>query len=93
VDWAPVFDRIAAELRRKVADTVPKPSVVIETAGELIDATAETRLHPKILDEFGWDCDNPTVDDPHLRIAGRADCRYVFSHAYFGGTIGPVPAF
>ncbi len=38
MDWAPVFDRIAAELRRKVPDTIPTPSVVIETApGELID--------------------------------------------------------
>jgi len=38
LDWAPVFDRIATELRRKVPDTIPTPSVVIETApGELID--------------------------------------------------------
>jgi hypothetical protein len=57
VDWAPVFDRIAAELRRKVSDTVPKPSVVIETAGEQIDATAETRLHPRSL--MGWTVPGP----------------------------------
>jgi Family of unknown function (DUF6165) len=39
--WSPVFDRIAAELRRQVPDTIPTRSVVIETApGELIDKIA-----------------------------------------------------
>jgi post-segregation antitoxin (ccd killing protein) len=38
MDWAPVFDRIAVELRKKVPDTMPTRSVVIEAApGELID--------------------------------------------------------
>ena len=38
MDWAPVFDRIAVELRKRVPTTVPTPSVAIETApGELID--------------------------------------------------------
>jgi hypothetical protein len=38
MDWAPVFDRIAVELRKRVPFTVPTPSVAIETApGELID--------------------------------------------------------
>ncbi|HEX3729595.1 MAG TPA: hypothetical protein VHV47_07305, partial [Opitutaceae bacterium] len=38
MDWAPVFDRIAAELRKVVPATIPTPSVVIEAApGELID--------------------------------------------------------
>jgi post-segregation antitoxin (ccd killing protein) len=38
MDWAPVFDRIAVELRKVVPSTVPTPSVAIETApGELID--------------------------------------------------------
>jgi tetratricopeptide (TPR) repeat protein len=38
LDWTPVFDRIATELRRKVPDNTPTPSVVIEAApGELID--------------------------------------------------------
>ena len=32
MDGAPVFDRIATELRRKVPDTSPTLSVVIETA-------------------------------------------------------------
>jgi Family of unknown function (DUF6165) len=38
MDWVPVFDRIAVELRKRVPATVPTPSVAIETApGELID--------------------------------------------------------
>jgi hypothetical protein len=38
MDWAPVFDRIAIELRKLVPATVPTRSVAIETApGELID--------------------------------------------------------
>jgi hypothetical protein len=38
MEWAPVFDRIAVELRKRVPSTVPTPSVAIETApGELID--------------------------------------------------------
>lgn len=38
MDWAPVFDRIAAELSKLVPHTVPTRSVVIEAApGELID--------------------------------------------------------
>jgi hypothetical protein len=38
MDWAPVFDRIAVELRKVVPSTVPTRSVAIETApGELID--------------------------------------------------------
>jgi hypothetical protein len=38
MDWAPVFDRIAAELRKLVPNTTPTRSVVIEAApGELID--------------------------------------------------------
>ena len=38
MDWAPVFDRIAVELRKRVPATLPTPSVAIETApGELID--------------------------------------------------------
>ena len=38
MDWAPVFDRIAAELRKLVPSTMPTRSVVIEAApGELID--------------------------------------------------------
>ena len=38
MDWVPVFDRIAVELRKTVPSTVPTPSVAVETApGELID--------------------------------------------------------
>ncbi len=38
MDWTPVFERIAVELRRHVPSTVPTRSVAIETApGELID--------------------------------------------------------
>ena len=38
MDWTPVFDRIAIELRKLVPTTVPTRSVAIETApGELID--------------------------------------------------------
>ncbi len=38
MEWAPVFDRIAVELRKVVPSTVPTRSVAIETApGELID--------------------------------------------------------
>ncbi len=38
MDWDPVFDRIAAELRKLVPGTIPTRSVVIEAApGELID--------------------------------------------------------
>jgi Family of unknown function (DUF6165) len=38
MEWAPVFDRIAAELRKIVPNTMPTRSVVIEAApGELID--------------------------------------------------------
>jgi Tfp pilus assembly protein PilF len=38
MEWAPVFDRIAAELRKLVPGTVPTRSVVIEAApGVLID--------------------------------------------------------
>jgi hypothetical protein len=38
LEWAPVFDRIATELRKAVPETTPTPSVVIEAApGELID--------------------------------------------------------
>src|SRR5271169_3914049 len=38
LDWAPVFDRIAIELRKLIPNTVPTRSVVIETVpGELLD--------------------------------------------------------
>ena len=38
MEWVPVFDRIAVELRKTVPSTVPTPSVAVETApGELID--------------------------------------------------------
>jgi len=38
MDWAPVFDRIAAELRKLIPDSLPTRSVVIEAApAELID--------------------------------------------------------
>ena len=38
MQWAPVFDQIAAELRKLVPSSVPTRSVVIETApGDLID--------------------------------------------------------
>jgi hypothetical protein len=38
MEWAPVFERIAVELRKLVPSTIPTPSVAIETApGELID--------------------------------------------------------
>jgi hypothetical protein len=32
MDWTPVFDRIAIELRKLVPTTVPTRSVAIETA-------------------------------------------------------------
>jgi len=38
MDWAPVFDRIAIELRKLIPNTVPTRSVVIEAApGEVLD--------------------------------------------------------
>lgn len=38
MEWTPVFDRIAIELRKVVPDTIPTRSVIIEAApGELID--------------------------------------------------------
>ena len=38
MEWIPVFDRIAVELRKTVPSTVPTPSMAVETApGELID--------------------------------------------------------
>jgi len=37
LDWAPVFDRIATELRKLIPSTVPTRSVVIEAVpGELL---------------------------------------------------------
>jgi hypothetical protein len=37
MDWAPVFDRIAVELRKRVPATVPTPSAIETAPGELID--------------------------------------------------------
>ena len=38
MEWGPVFDRIAIELRKVVPDTIPTRSVIIEAApGELVD--------------------------------------------------------
>ena len=86
MDWAPVFDRIAVELRKLVPATVPTPSVTIETApGELIDKITILEIKaerisdsgeaPQRADRAGDAAGSPRPHDLDIRRARGADGR------------------